>query len=172
MKSSIPLFFALLLPGLGVAAPMKDRISSEELTERRLASESELNVLEKNVSEARVIRAGEQSIIAQSVILSDGSNWTLVPKGAILFLPESQNSKINTRPVGNLVPWKEFLRLNHAWVSAEEVTLRQAEGVQPLDERRVEFWSKNQKVIVATYLGGPISHIAPKTEAAQEIQAS
>jgi hypothetical protein len=146
---------------------MKDRVSGEELSALRSASPSPVSTLAQPSAEAdRVARPSKQSIINQSVILSDGTNWTLVPRGAVLHLPEAHENKIGRRPVGNLLSWKQFLATNRAWISAEEISLRQAEGVHQLDERRTAFWPKQDKIIVAVHLGGPISVVAPKNQTA------
>ncbi|BCX49725.1 hypothetical protein HAHE_36330 [Haloferula helveola] len=150
-----------LLPLCAAAAPMSDRVSSAELNNRR-QSPSPLSQLEQNTGEEiKVVRPAEQSLINQSIILSDGLNWTLVPKGAVLHLPADHSARVGTKPIGNLLPWKDFLTLNHAWITSEEVSIRQAEGVQALDEKRTAHWSKQDKVIVAVHLGGPISVAAP-----------
>ncbi|MEM1085687.1 MAG: hypothetical protein AAGI48_16385 [Verrucomicrobiota bacterium] len=167
MKNSPQVFAFALLCVAASAAPMKDRVTGEELSARRMANASPVSTLaQPTAEEQRVNRPSQQSIINQSVILTDGNNWTLVPRGAVLHLPEAHKAKIGGRPVGNLLPWKQFIAVNRAWISAEEITLRQAEGVHKLDERRVAFWPKQDKIIVATHLGGPISVTPPENQTA------
>lgn len=140
------------------AQPMTDRVGKEELAERRAASSAGVTEMRPGAStEARVARPAKQSLITRSTILSDGTNWTLVPRGAVLHVPEDLDARVDVRPVGNLLPWRDFLTRNHAWIEAEEVSLRQAEGVKPLDEKRVAHWAKQDKIIIATHLRGPIS---------------
>jgi hypothetical protein len=167
MKTIPPIVFSILLASVASAAPMKDRVTGEELSARRIASSSPVSTLDQTGEEAqRVVRSSKESIINQSVIITDGTNWTLVPRGAVLHLPEAHKGKIGGRPVGNLLSWKQFLATNRAWVSAEEVTLRQAEGVHTMDDRRKAFWPKQDKIIVAVHLGGPISVVTPRNETA------
>ncbi|MGB6220236.1 hypothetical protein [Haloferula sp.] len=165
MKAIPPIVLTLVLTGIASAAPMKDRVTGEELSARRMASASPVSTLaQPTEEEPRVARPSNESIIKQSMILSDGTNWTLIPRGAVLHLPEAHQGKIGGRPVGNLLSWKQFVTVNRSWVSAEEITLRQAEGVQQLDDRRTAFWPKQDKIIVAVHLGGPISVVAPTKE--------
>ena len=167
MKTSAPLIVSLFLGAIASAAPMTDRVTGEELSARRLSNTSPVaNLAQPGDEGVRVSRPSEQSIISQSLIISDGTNWTLVPRGAVLHLPEKHKAKIGGRPVGNLLSWKQFIAANFSWVSAEEISLRQAEGVHQLDERRTAFWPKQDKMIVAVHLGGPISVVAPKNETA------
>ncbi|MEP4076953.1 hypothetical protein [Haloferula sp.] len=167
MKTIPPIVFSLVLATAASAAPMKDRVTGEELNARRIASASPISTLAQPGEEvSRVARPSKESIINQSVILTDGTNWTLVPRGAVLHMPEAHQGKIGGRPVGNLLSWKQFAASNRAWISSEEVTLRQAEGVHKMDERRTAFWPKQDKIIVAVHLGGPISVVAPKIETA------
>ena len=106
---------------------------------------------------APVPRAETQSIIAQSQILHDGKHWTLVPKGAVLFIPARKSENVGARPVGTLLQWREFLTRNPEWISTQETTFDQASGEVPFAEEKVEFWKKQDRVIVAVHQGGPIS---------------
>lgn len=158
MKTTPLIFSSALLSLAATGAPTKDRVTGEELSARRMANASPVSTLAQPDDTAKpVSRPAQQSIINQSLILSDGTNWTLVPRGSVLHLPDTHKDKIDARPVGNLVPWKKFLTLNRAWISAEEISLRQAEGVKKLDERRTAFWPKQSKLIIAVHQGGPIS---------------
>lgn len=104
-----------------------------------------------------VARSGNQSIIAQSEILHDGQHWTLVPKGAVLFVPALKSENVGARPVGTLLAWRDFLTRNPTWISTHETTFDQASGEVPFPEEKVEFWKKQDRVIVAVHQGGPIS---------------
>lgn len=158
-----PLFYIAALLGSAVAVePMTDRITDEELSARQADSESPIAVLELNLDvSGKVIRPAKQSIIAQSVILSDGTNWTLIPRGAVLHQPPAQKAKVNARPIGNLLSWSRFLSMNRAWLSSEEVSLPQAKGERAIDDSHRAHWTKQDKVIIAVHFGGPISVSAP-----------
>jgi hypothetical protein len=136
---------------------MTDRITPEEIAARRQSSPIRALAQPAAAAAAKVTRPGEQSLIKQSDILSDGNNWTLIPKGSVLHAPEALSNRIGARPVGTLLGWTEFLTVNRGWLFTEEVTFEQAAGKAPIPPSRTEFWQKNGKVIVAVHLGGPIS---------------
>lgn len=102
-------------------------------------------------------RPDKQSIINQSQILHDGVHWTLVPIGAVLFIPEILREKVSARPVGTLLPWSEFLALNPSWITTHETSFEQAAGQSPIPEASTEFWAKRNSIVVAVHQGGPIS---------------
>jgi len=104
-----------------------------------------------------ISRSAGQSLIFQSEILHDGHHWTLVPRGAVLFVPKAKMANVGARPVGILLPWIEFLAKNPAWVSTHETSFNQASGDDPLPPEKTAFWEKQDRVIIAVHGGGPIS---------------
>lgn len=120
----------------------------------------------KSPTEAKVVSAASQSFIGQSEILSDGTRWTLLPKGSLLHVPGSMSSRIGTKPSsGQLVVWADFLAANRAWIASEEVSFDQASGKTAIAADHSAFWPKQGKVIVAVHQGGPISVKAAPTTA-------
>jgi hypothetical protein len=115
--------------------------------------------------EKSIVRPREESILAQSTILSDGTYWTLVPKGAVLHIPATRKASVDARPVGTLLPWADFLSRNFAWLGTCDLSLDQAAGNQPLAAGLADNWSKLGKVVVAVHLAGPIS-VRPAAPAA------
>ena len=107
--------------------------------------------------EAKVVRPVNQSIIRQSTILNDGKNWTLVPNGAVLFLPESMQNRVNAKPVGTLLAWDAFLARNHSWISTSEVSFDQAAGNEAIPSENSDAWRKQKRIVVAVHQQGPIS---------------
>lgn len=159
---------ALLLIGvLSVQAlaeqPIIARITPDTLAKRQQVDQ--LSRLQKPVkNEAKFRRpAASQSIIAQSTILSDGSSWTIVPNGAVLFVPEKLKSRITTQPKGDLLAWSDFLVRSRSWITTCEVSIDQATGKQPLKPERSDFWAKQDKIVVAVHQSGPISFRKPST---------
>jgi len=168
MKSTLSLLAILSTSAAVTQAQMTDRITPEQMAERQTATSpfAELKKQEQaNQKEANVVRPGEESIIKQSEILHDGTNWTMVPKGAVLHVPAQMKPRVGTKPLGNLMSWSDFLIANRGWITTEEVSYDQAAGKRPLPEAKVEFWKNQTSVIVATYQGGPISvkRIEPAT---------
>ena len=121
------------------------------------------NLPKSQDASAKVERPLEQSIIKQSMILHDGANWTIVPKGAVIFLPEALKNRVDVKPVGTLLPWSEFLSKNFGWITTNEVTFDQAAGNIALPAARVAFWAKQDKIVVAVHQNGPISVNVAKT---------
>jgi hypothetical protein len=156
MKTSL-LLLAVLAEAALAAPPMTDRITPEEIAARRKPSPLATLGQATAPPEAKVARAGGESLIKQSDILSDGTHWTLVPKGAVLHTPEALANRVGAKPLGILLSWIDFLTVNRGWLFTEEVTFNQAAGKAPIPASRTEFWQKNGKVIVAVHLGGPIS---------------
>jgi hypothetical protein len=146
------------------AAPVLPRITPEELT--KLQHGTPMIRLEKPApSQAAVSRPAGQSIIKQSVVLNDGKNWTLIPKGAVIFLPQAMKNRVNANPVGTLLPWNDFLIQNRAWITTNDVSFDQAAGTEALPPERVAYWAKQEKIVIATHRQGPISiRIAPETQ--------
>lgn len=158
MKTTIALLLAWS-GGALAAPPMSDPVTPEEMAERQKVNPaSEIQQAQAAATvEAKVERAGEQSIIKQSDILHDGKNWTLVPKGAVLHVPAQMAPRVGTKPLGTLLSWTEFLAANRAWITTEEVSFDQAAGKSPLNDAHKQYWATQTKVIVATHQGGPIS---------------
>ncbi|MFU8894400.1 MAG: hypothetical protein ACNA8L_12320 [Luteolibacter sp.] len=103
-----------------------------------------------------------ESIIANSDILSFNGLTTLVPKRAILAVPDAHKNRIGKHVDGHkVVTWKEFLFANRGWITTVEVTRAQAEGREALSEATTERFAKATNLIVATYSGGPISVLPP-----------
>jgi hypothetical protein len=165
------LFLLTTLAGAAIAAPaMTDRITPEEIAARQKSAPAVALVQPVAGAEAKVARPGEQSLIKQSDILSDGNNWTLVPKGAVLHIPAALSNRVGAKPVGTLLSWIDFLTVNRGWLFTEEVTFDQAAGKTPIPPSRHDFWKKNGKVIVAVHLGGPISVRTEPTTPVASIQ--
>ncbi len=152
-----PAFLLLALASSALAAPpVLARITPAALA--KIQQQSPMANLESPQEKATAVtRPDKQSIIKQSVILHDGKNWTLVPKGAVLFMPEALKSRVNAKPVGTLLPWQSFLTKNISWLTTNETTFDQAAGNEALPAERAEFWAKQDKIVVAVHQNGPIS---------------
>lgn len=154
------LLFALADNALAVTA-IEPRITPEALV--KLQRNSAMTVVPSPTKpNPSIRRQEEQSIIKQSVILNDGTNWTLVPKGAVIFLPEAMKRRVDVKPTGNLLVWVDFLAKNQAWITTCDISFDQAAGKKPLQPERVAFWSKQDKIVVAVHQSGPISVRIPE----------
>lgn len=98
-----------------------------------------------------------ESIIARSEAIHRGGVATLIPKRAVLHLPEGLRGAIGLPSGVRLVSWAEFYRSNRNWIRTIEVTRDQAEGFVQMSEEAVESFKESRHLIVATYQTGPIS---------------
>jgi len=107
-----------------------------------------------------------QDLLKRSDILCFNGMATLVPKQSILAMPAQFSNRLGIQPGVKLVPWGEFFAVNQGWITAQEVTLNQARGQEPLSDVLKERLAKSTNVIIATLQGGPISKLqytAPPT---------
>ncbi|MBB5352189.1 hypothetical protein HNR46_002432 [Haloferula luteola] len=146
MKAALILFGWVMVCGLTAARPTPETPSSP--------------VSATALGDGSVKKESESP--GDSVILHDGTNWTMVPQGAFLFFPEALQTHIVDRPLGRLMSWKDFLRRNRDWIRAERITLQQADGSAPLDPRRLDYFTRQTRAIVA---------VAPETPVIVALQA-
>ena len=163
MKTTPPALLLSVTGSLLASPPMSDPVTPQEMAARQqISPASAIRQAQAAATvDAKVERPGEQSLIKQSDILHDGSNWTLVPKGAVLHVPAQMSPRVGAKPLGTLLSWNDFLTANRAWITTEEVSFDQAAGKKSLPDGRKEYWTTQTKVIVATHLGGPISVRTP-----------
>ena len=98
-----------------------------------------------------------KDLLSVSDIISFRGMATLVPKHAIIQIPKSCAGRMGFEPGAKLVSWAEFHAANRGWISTIEVSRSQAEGNVPLAEPTQKLMSTSRNLIVATYMGGPIS---------------
>jgi hypothetical protein len=104
-----------------------------------------------------------KDLVSQSDILSFDGTFTLVPKRAILAIPDNLAARTHLAGATKLVGWADFYANNRGWITTLEVTREQAEGNSPIDEDIVASFKDSTKIVVATYHGGPISILPLKT---------
>lgn len=97
------------------------------------------------------------SIIARSDFISANGLITMVPKRAIIFVPEAYKANITIAEGAKLVTWADFYAANRSWIEGYEVTRSLAEGDEAITEETQERFTKSKKMVVATVMGGPIS---------------
>lgn len=154
MKITLILF--VLANSAFAAVPIIARTTPEALA--KLQQDNPMTLLQSpSKGAAKVNRPEDQSIIKQSVILHDGTNWTLVPKGAVIYLPEAMKNRVEGKPTGTLLAWTDFLTRNQAWITTYDISFDQATGSKPLQAASVAFWPKQAKVVIAVHQRGPIS---------------
>jgi hypothetical protein len=98
-----------------------------------------------------------KDLLSESDIISFGGIATLVPKRAILQIPQSCANHIKMEPGSRIVGWADFYAANRGWITTVEVSRVQAEGNKPIADETQKFLSTCRNLVVATYQGGPIS---------------
>jgi len=91
-----------------------------------------------------------------SYIKYDGS-VTLVPKGAILFVPDRFKDTVVTGMSGKFSLWNEFSTRYRGLVTPFEVTVEQASGAKPIEEERLAVARRSGLILIAVFNGNPIS---------------
>ncbi|MBC8128540.1 MAG: hypothetical protein H8M99_15480 [Gloeobacteraceae cyanobacterium ES-bin-144] len=138
------------------AQPILVRVTPEAIA--KLQAKVPMTTVAKPAGgEEKVARPENQSIVKQSTILHDGQNWTLVPIGSVVFIPEALKSRVNVKPLGTLLSWTDFLTKNRSWITTNEVSFDQAAGNEAIPSERSAFWAKQDKIVVAVHQFGPIS---------------
>ncbi len=103
-----------------------------------------------------------KDLLSRSEIFSYRGLSSLVPKRAVLHIPKELAERMVMQEQSKFVSWRDFLYANRAWIRTVPVSRVQAEGKQPLDEETLKSFSKERRVVIATYQEGPISVMPPR----------
>ncbi|KAB2638025.1 MAG: hypothetical protein DVB25_08760 [Verrucomicrobia bacterium] len=103
-----------------------------------------------------------QDLLSQSDLLCFDGIATLVPKHAILHIPEAYAQRLKITPAAHIVGWADFFAANRGWITTVEISRVQAEGKELIAEDSRKLLAKSHNLVVATYQGGPISLLAPQ----------
>ena len=165
------IFLALLGPaplmGDELAPVLRLRPTHEELAARRAAEAGRdkpsagLVELVEEGSVEKPRKPKVASLVSRSTVISFGDHWTIVPKGAVLHVPEALKSRVGTRPNGRLLTWADFFARNRGWMIGQPVEIGHARGEKELPEEVVTHFRKGSRVVVATCHNGPISMKQP-----------
>ncbi|MDP0492466.1 MAG: hypothetical protein Q7Q71_15575 [Verrucomicrobiota bacterium JB023] len=109
----------------------------------------------------------QASLTERSVIISDGRSWTLVPKGAIIHLPESLKNRVNAAKSGQLRKFPDFFRINRGWVAVHEVTMEQAIGEKAISQEVMDSFKYQDRIVIATRSFCPITVLKPEVNATE-----
>jgi hypothetical protein len=179
MKSLRPLLALVLsassAPSIGTADEAEkivitDAVTNDQLAaaHRRANSRDPLRELGKPVGKvdedpAKAIL--RQDLIKDSTILCYRGFLTLVPKQAVLHVPEALAGRIGAQPGAQVKTWPEFYRMNRGWLREMEVSPEQSRGQSPISEETREAFTSGNAIVIATFKSGPIS-VMPLAETA------
>lgn len=128
------------------------------LTLRKADENDPIKALEKSEGTDPTKENQPQNLIESSDLISYMGLTTLVPKRAILKLPEVFKDRINNHPSGNrIVGWLDFYTANRGWITTVEVTRAQAGGREKIDQDLSEQLDKSKNMVVTVLDSGPIS---------------
>lgn len=155
-----------------VTIPMRDAATHDQLSQSlRMAQQKDpirnTGPAIGKVAEDPSVRNASRDLIKDSTILCYRGFLTLVPKRAVLHLPEKLKDRFKVQPNIKVQPWAEFYQANRGWIRTIEVTREQAMGEVAMPEEVVATFEKSASAVVATYKGGPIS-VLPVKEPVQE----
>ena len=146
---------------------MRDAPTHEQLAliYRKAAQEDPMRKMQPAKGVDPSVTNQPKDLISRSDIICYNGTATLVPKRAILNLPAAMQSRLKFLPGSRLMSWSDFYALNRGWISTVEVSRLQAEGNEAFKEEISTRIGKSSNLVVATYLGGPISVLPLKIPA-------
>lgn len=158
MKSS-SLAFAAAFTTLALAPVVT--FGSEPVEGRAATSRAQLIDRVKNQSAVAVATPEEQrprwDLAQHSEFITFSGDTTLLPKKAVLQVPDKYREFITPSAKGKVVSWPEFAAKYPAFILSVEVTLDQASGKTALDPKVLENAAKSGRIAVAVLNGQPIS---------------
>lgn len=148
----------------------RDRITDEELQSIRIRNRLDYGPGFSATKEPQTRPVGDY--YANSLILTDGTNHTVLPHSSILYLPPQFAARVIEEPKGDLVLWPSFVKQNWRWVRTHEVTLAVATGEEPLHVALRQQFEKSNYVVVSVLMKNPISVLPPAAPAAETASAA
>jgi hypothetical protein len=149
---------------------MRDAATHDQLshTYRQFSQENPMRNMQPTKGEDPSVVNRPKDIVSESDVICFNGMATLVPKRAILNLPAAMNGRLTIQPGVKLVSWMDFYTANRGWITTVEVSRVQAEGNEALKEEIAERIGKSSNLVVATYMGGPISVLPLKVPVENE----
>ena len=160
--------------GIAVCAAMAAKATADGPVMRDVATEEQLVLAQRNARQQDPMKKlpvtkdvdpatlnRPQDLLSQSDILCFGGIATLVPKHAILQVPDTYAERLKITPGVQIVGWMDFFAANRGWITTVEISRVQAEGKEPIAEDNRKLLAKCRNLVMATYQGGPISLLAP-----------
>lgn len=150
---------ALISQSIAEPTGVKEGMTHQQLLMARRQADSmdPMRHLEAIKGEDPSVVNRPQSLLGASDIISFGKFATLVPKRAILQIPKNYAGRIQMKSGVTLQSWSDFYAQNRGWITTVEVTRVQAEGNDSIAEETKTQMTKTGNLVIATYLGGPIS---------------
>lgn len=145
------------------------RVKREELAEGRVAEPPQFVPAEAEDPSAK---NAPRDLLSRSDIIAFRGKATLVPKRAILHVPEHLTARVGDMEGCRLVTWTDFYRDNSAWIDTHEVSIAMASGDEGISEDSTEAFSERKKLVVATLMKGPVSVLPLKEPVEPEVDTT
>lgn len=104
-------------------------------------------------------KAPSREVYATSTILRHGGSHTVLPPFAVIHVPAHLRERITRTPAGKYVPWPEFYNANRDWLLTHHVTIRQAEGKDPIVPGVRSQFTRINRMVVSVFQNHPISSL-------------
>ena len=167
MNQRIPPLLLVALLGHGslygeesATTVLRMRPTHEELENRRAEAarkEKPLDWMEAEPAMAKPRKRKAASLVERSTVIGYDGYWTIVPKGAVLYIPASLKPRVGGKPSGRLLTWEDFFARNRGWMARQAVDISHARGEEELPEDVITHFRKGSQIVVATCHNGPIS---------------
>jgi|AntRauTorckE6833_2_1112554.scaffolds.fasta_scaffold06324_3 hypothetical protein len=155
--------------------PFRDAATSDELMKKyqSVSKENPMKRFTPSTEKGTPAVTKVENLLDKSDVISFNGLTTLVPKRAIIQIPEDYEKRINNHtPGAKIVGWLDFYRLNRGWISTVEVSFAQAKGESPIPPELMKTLSKSGNLVVAVLKTGPISVMPPKVEETEAAEKS
>ncbi len=137
-----------------VGAPSADVSSDDAFIARRAKA-----AMDAPAPQRQLWKPSGFSLMEMSTALQSGPDFTLVPKGSVIFCPRRFEQNVVKKPSGKIAEWPHFMRLNRSWITTFEVTQDQVTGKTAIPPETWERFEKSNLVVLATLQGGPVTVI-------------
>ena len=133
-----------------IPAPVGPPISDKDLKQRQASEKFGGFAPEGSVPKGWGLEENSEFIAFEGSV-------TILPKGAIIHVPERFQKCIVKKPEGNLILWNEFIARFRGLVQNFDVTIEEASGETPVKPERLEAAKKTGLILVGTYNRNPIT---------------
>ncbi len=104
----------------------------------------------------------KRTALSQRVtFLSDGKMTVIIPNGAVIHLPSEGRVSLQNKIVGRLVEWNEFYLQNRNAIRLEDLSIKQLNGLESIDEEAFERIKKANLPTLTTYKNKVVALSAP-----------
>ena len=161
-------FFASFVHAEEAAKPVfRDAATHEQIS--KIRQETQANDPMKSLGKSEGNDPSKENqplnLVESSDVVSFQGLTTLVPKRAIIMLPDNFKDRINNHTPGNrVVGWLDFYAANRGWITTVEISRAQAGGRESLDEGLSAQLGKSKNMVVTVMDSGPISYLPYREE--------